>query len=429
MRDALDRYFALSAKGSTVRIELMAGLSTFLVLSYIFVVNPAILSQAGMNRTAVLFATIIVSGLSTIAMGLWARLPFVLAPGMEMNAYVAYFAVGTIGLTWRDALGAVFWSGVLFVALSASRLREKIIDAIPPAMKVSLSLSVGIFIALVACRIAGILTFRGVHVSGVGAPVAPSALVLYAGLVTVMVLDRFKVKTAVLISIFVASALSHALELGNAEKAAAVSRDMFASIGELNLGIIARPSALSVILVLFLIDFYGSVAKLIGLTANTSVQENGRVPRLRQALLVDSIGTTVASFAGTSNITVYVESGVGIASGGRTGLTALACGTLMLSCFALAPFLHWIPLVATTGTLVFIAIKLTPDVAALRRFTVADGVAMLLMQVCVVATSALDRAILAGLLVYAIAQGIRREIPNLYALASIVLLLVGAYFQ
>ena len=429
MLQRIDSYFRISEKGSTLRTEILAGLSTFLVLSYIFVVNPAILGQAGMSRSAVLFATILISGVSTIAMGLWARLPFALAPGMEMNAYVAFYVVGALGHTWQEALGAVFWSGILFILLSVMRAREQIIDAIPERMKVSLSIAVGVFLALIALKLAGILTFTGVHVSGIGSISTPAAIAMYVGLGIALALDRLRIRTAVLASVLGATVICHLLGVGTTEKAAEVSGAMLAAVAELDIGVIVRPSALSVILVLFLVDFYGSVAKLIGLSGHTSIQENGRVPGMRQALLVDSVGTTAASLVGTSNITVYVESGVGIGAGGRTGVTAITCGILMLSCFAIAPFLHWVPLAATTGTLVFVAVKLLPSMKELRDFSPVDVLALTLMQVCVVATFALDRAIFVGLLIYVIGGAIRRERPNKYAVISIVLLIIGLCVQ
>lgn len=429
---ALERiraYFQVREKGSSLRTEMLAGLSTFLVLSYIFVVNPAILSQAGMDRSSVLFATILVSGGATLAMGLWARLPYVLAPGMEMNAYIAFFVVGSLGLTWQEALGAVFWSGVLFVILSVAKIRQKIIDAIPDRMKTSLSLSVGVFLVLVAFKISGVLRFEGVRVVGLGQWTTPEAVALYIGLAIVLILDRFRVRAAVIISISAATIVAHEMGAGGGEQAAQLSWHMFSAVGALDFGVIARPTAFSVILVLFLIDFYGSVAKLIGLAANTSIQEGGRVPRMNRALLVDSVGTTAAAGLGTSNITVYVESAVGIGAGGRTGLTAVTCGVLMLACFALAPVLHWVPLAATTGALVFVAVKLFPPSRDLRRFTWIDSIAMFLMQVVVVATFALDRAIFVGLVTYVASQAFRREQINRYALVSIMLLGLGIAIQ
>ena len=426
----LDRYFGITAKGSSPQIEILAGVSTFLSLSYIFVVNPAILAQAGMNKSAVLFATIITSGIATLLMGFWARLPFVLAPGMEMNAYVAFFVVGAMGFSWQQALGAVFWSGALFVLLTALRVRQNIIEAIPDSMKSGLSLSVGVFLALVAFKIAGLLRYEGVHVRGFGDLLTRDSLVLVVGLSMILVLDGLRVRGAVLIAIVVTSFLCHFLGIGAGEKAAEVSAAMFSGIGKLQpLAIFLDRRMLSVILVLFLIDFYGSVAKLIGLTMRTNIMDSGKLPRMKEALLIDSIGTTAGAVLGTSSITVYVESAIGIGAGGRTGLTAVACGLLMLSCFGVAPFLHQVPLVATTGALVFVAVKLCPSFRDLKSLGWVDLAAMGIMQILVVSTFALDRAMLAGFAAYTVSAVFMRKRLNPYMIGSMVLLALGVGLQ
>jgi len=423
-------YFDVAGKGSSLQTEVMAGVSTFLALSYIFVVNPAILAQAGMNKSAVLFATIITSGLATLAMGLWARLPFVLAPGMEMNAYVAFFVVGALGFTWQQALGAVFWSGILFILLTVTKVREKIIDAIPERMKSGLSLSVGVFLALVAFKVAGLLRYDGVKLVGLGDFASTRALALYVSLTVVLLLDRFRVRGAVIISILCTAGLCHALAIGNDPvRAAEISSAMFAGIGKLDLAASLQPKMLSVILVLFLIDFYGSVAKLIGLSMNTTIASTGKLPRLRQALLIDGLATTTGAALGTSSLTVYVESAVGIGAGGRTGLTAIVCGALMLLCFGLAPILHYVPVVATTGVLVFVAIKLVPARKEIAFFGRLDLVVLALMQLVVLFSFALDRAMLVAFSIYLLSdlKSGRRVQPAL--LFSSILLLIGVALQ
>jgi AGZA family xanthine/uracil permease-like MFS transporter len=425
----LEASFQVRQKGSTLGTEILAGVSTFLVLSYIFVVNPAILAQAGMNASAVLFATILASGLSTIAMGLWANVPFVLAPGMEMNAYIAYFAVGTLGLTFREALGAVFWSGVLFLILTLLGVRQKMIDAIPGRLKTSLSLSVGVFLVIVAFRIAGLLRFTGTHVVGVGALLSTPALALYLGITLALLLERIKVRAAILFSILASAAFCHMLHLPPGQPPAVFSLAMLGGIGAADISVLARPRAFGVILLLFLIDFYGSVAKLIGLSQNTSIQQDGQLPGMRRALVVDSFGTILASLTGTSNLTVYVESGVGIGVGGRTGLTAIVCGSLMLGCFAIAPLLSTIPLAATTGALVFVAIKLWPSASELRTFTPIDLLMLTAMQITVLITFALDQALLVGLSVVTIATLASRKSPDPYAVVSLILLGIGAVLR
>lgn len=430
MLSFLRKIFEIESRGSSLGTEVLAGLSTFLALSYIFIVNPAILSQAGMNKSAVLFATIVTSALATIIMGLWARLPFALAPGMEMNAYVAFFVVGTLGFSWKQALGAVFWSGVLFLVLSILRIREQIIEAIPDKMKSSLALSVGVFLALIALKISGLLQYQGVRISGLGSFVSPAASAFYFSVALVVLLDRLRVRGAVIVSI--AGTVAFCLVMGfsfGTEKPAAVSAAMFSGIGKFDPRALFGPGMLNVILVLFLIDFYGSVAKMIGLTSTTNIAVNGKVPHMREALTIDSGATISGAILGTTSLTVYVESGVGIAAGGRTGLTAVVAGTLMFGCLALVPLLAHVPLVATTGALVLVAIKLCPSPEQLRSFSRIDILATILMQACVVATSALDRAMLAGFLVYLVSDLLGRRRLNPYLVGSTGLLAIGMLAQ
>lgn len=259
---ALDRFFGISAKGSTVGREVLAGASTFLALSYIFIVNPAILANAGLDKSAVLFATIAISAASTLVMGLWARLPFVVAPGMEMNAYVAFYAVGALGFTWQQALGMVFWSSIIMIALTLASVRERIIDSIPESMKVGLAFSVGVFLMLIALRIGGILEYDGLILRGFSSFLSPSAYALYLGLACVLVLDRLRVPGAVLIGILLTAGFCHLIGAGGTSDAVGeISSRMFSALGQLDVGIILDPRAASVILVLFVLDFYGSVAK------------------------------------------------------------------------------------------------------------------------------------------------------------------------
>jgi Permease family len=212
-------------------------------------------------------------------MGLWARLPFVVAPGMEMNAYVAFYAVGALGFTWQQALGMVFWSSVIMIVLTLASIRERIIDSIPESMKVGLAFSVGVFLMLIALRTGGMLEYEGLILRGFGSLLSPSAYALYLGLACVLVLDRLKVPGAVLIGILVTAGFCHLIGAGGGSDAIGeVSSRMFSAIGQLDLGIILDPRAASVILVLFVLDFYGSVAKFIGLTLNTNIMRRRPCP-------------------------------------------------------------------------------------------------------------------------------------------------------
>ena len=426
----IDRYFGINAKNTTLSRELMAGLSTFLALSYIFVVNPAILANAGMDRSAVLFATISTSAVATLLMGLWARLPFVVAPGMEMNAYVAFFVVGVLGLSWQQALGAVFWSSVIMVIATVTPLREKIIDCIPDAMKIGLALSVGVFLMLIAFNISGLLIYQGVTLKGIGVFLDNKAYALALGLAIILALDLLKIPGSVLLSIILTSFYCHAVGMAtDAKEGAELSSRMFSAVGALDLSVLLDPKSISVIVVLFVLDFYGSIAKFIGLTLNTNIMENGKVPRRKQALLVDGACSTLGAALGTTSVIAYVESAVGIGMGARTGLAAVACAILMLGCFFVAPFLQYVPVAATTGALVYVGIQLCPGLGHLRRLAAIDRVVLAVMPICVIATFAIDRAMLAGFGVYLLVAIITRTRVNPFLAGSAVLLAVGILLQ
>lgn len=432
----LDRYFEITKKGSDLRTEILGGLSTFLALSYIFIVNPAILSKAGIDQSVSLFATLVISAAATLVMGFWARLPFVVSTGMEMNAYVAFFAVGGLGFVWQQALGMVFWSSVLMIVLTATSVRERIIDSIPDSLKVGLSFSVGVFLVLIALSLGGILKYDGLVLKGFGSLLSPNALTLYVGFALVVGLERLKVPGAVLLSILVTSGLYHLCQanalLGFAAGGGggpAFSWHMFDGLFRLDPAVILNPHAISVILVLFVLDFYGSVAKFIGLTLSTSIMENGRLPRRTRALFVDGVGTMAASILGTTSVVTFVESAVGIGMGARTGLSAVICGLLMLACFFAFPLVQYIPVFATTGALAYVGLKLCPSRAHFMDLSTVDKLALAAMPLVTIATFAIDKAMLAGFLIFVVASVLIGRKVNLFLIGSTVLLAIGVGLQ
>lgn len=421
-------YFEFAKHKTSFKTEILAGLSTFLTLSYIFVVNPSILSAAGMDKSMVLFATVIASFAATFLMGLWARKPFALAPGMEMNAYVAFFVILGLGFSWQQALGAVFWSGVIFMVLTLTGVREKIIKAIPDKMKSGLALSIGAFLMIIALKLAGIIVYDGVYFQGIAILFSPSAYVLYFGLAAVLVLKKLKVPGAVLISIALASVFAGFFGLENAAEQFVISSGMLQGLFQLDFLVILNPKIIAVVLVLFLIDFYGSVAKFIGLTRKTSIMnKDGSMPKMKEALSVDGIGTLIGSVLGTTSITTYVESGVGIAEGGRTGLTAITCALLMLLALELAPLFNLIPLIATTGALFWVGLTLIPSWEELKAYSRTDIASVIAMVGTTLLTFSVDKAILLGFLVYIIGLIASRKFKelDLYMIASTIALGIG----
>ncbi len=428
MLKKIDDYFGITRLGSTFRIEIFAGLSTFLALSYIFVVNPAILSAMGLNKSAIFFATIVGSVVATLAMGLWAKKPFAVAPGLEMDAYVAYVVVGVLGFTWQGALGAVFWSGVLCCVLNYTRIRVKIMNAIPDKLKSGLACAVGVFLLLIALKVSGMLAYDGIQVKGLGMLTSPEAIVFYAGLAMVVLFKYLKLRGAVLFSIIGASIVAHMLGVGQVLEPIAFSKDMFKGVLQLDIGIITNPKIWSVIIILFILDFYGSIAKFIGLTRNTSiVDKDGNMPNVQEALTVDGAGSVLGSTLGTSNLITFVESAVGIGEGGRTGLVAVVISILMALFLVITPLLNLVPVIATTGALFFVGLTLFPTKKELKTYTVADIVSVLAMVVVTVWTFGLDKAMFAGFLAFLVFFIVKRQWNNInmYLVGSTLILFVS----
>ncbi len=424
----LNNIFKIEELGSTFRIEVLAGISTFLSLSYIFVVNPSILAEAGIDKSVAFFATVVISSFATIAMGLWANKPFSLAPGLEMNAYIAFVVVGTLGFVWQDALGAVFWSGILMLIVNFLRLREHIIKAIPDTLKSALATSVGVFLMLIALKVSSVLAYDGIQVKGIGLLTSNEAYVFYIGLGSAFILRHFKLRGTILFSILIASIAAHLLGIGNTNEPITVSKDMLNGFFAFNPAVIFNPQILSVILILFVIDFYGSIAKFIGLTRNTSiVDKNGEMEKMKEALTVDGAATVAGSALGTTNVTTYVESAVGIGEGGRTGLTAIVSGILMLCFLPLTPLINLIPTVATTGALFFVGLSLLPKTTEIKTYDKVSMAAILAMIIVTIFTFGLDKAMLVGFglyIVLKVVSGKWRDV-NPYLLGSTILLLLS----
>ena len=424
-------------RGSNVRVEILAGITSFLSLAYIFVVNPSILGQAGMDPKAVLFATVVASGAATIGMGLWARLPFVLAPGLEMNAYVAFVVVGTMGFTWQQGLGAVLWSGILFVILTHFEVREAIIHSIPDKMKFALALSVGAFVFTIGMSLSGVLIYDNQVFAGFGSLISPEALVLFIGIAVIIVLERLKIpfvsRGAVLITIVGSATYLLSVKSGATVSPGPADGSMFGAVFALDM-IPTKLSFVSAVLILFLVDFYGSIAKFIGMTMNTEIRtldEQGRsvVPRTHEALMVDGLGTCFGSVLGTTSVTTYVESAVGIAAGGRTGLTAIVCGFLMFAVLPFASYIRYIPVEATAGALIYVGYRLIPRRAIWASYDKWDWAVAVGMPLLVIGTFSLDYALILGFVVYG---GIKyRETKRIpwFMFVSALALVVGRVLQ
>nr|MDT0660737.1 NCS2 family permease [Micromonospora sp. DSM 115978] len=423
-----DRHFQLTERGSTLPVEVLGGVSTFLALSYIVVVNPAILAEGGVPREAAFFATAVLAGLATIAMGVWARLPFAVAPGMEMNALVAFSVIGVLGFTWQEALGLVFWSGIAMIIVTVLKLRQAVIDAIPAHMRVGLAAAVGVFIGLIGLQIAGIVTVTDGRITGLGSLTSTAAIACYLGLAVALAADRLGLRIAVLASIAVASVYAAVVGLTDPAPIGGAG-EWLAAMFALDLTAILDPRAWSVVLVLFALDFFGSVAKVLGLSARTTIVADGTVPGMREALLVDGTATTAGAVAGSTSYVAYVESAVGIRAGARTGIASVVTGLLLIACLVATPVLTYIPVQATTGALLFVAVRMVPSVAELRAMPGLESATLAVMVLVTVATSAIDQAMLAGFLMALAGCAVRRIRPNPVMVVTTVLLTLSVVLQ
>ena len=318
----LERFFKLKENKTTVKTEILAGITTFMTMAYILAVNPDILSATGMDKNALFTATALSALIATLVMALLAKLPFALAPGMGLNAFFAFTVVLGMGHTWQFALTAVFLEGIIFILLTAFNIRELIVNAIPLPLKHAVSAGIGLFIAFIGLQNAGIIVNNDAVLVGLGDMGSSAVLIALGGVLLTAVLLALRVKGALLIGIFAATIAG--LPFG------------VTHMPEGNL--VDAPPSLSPIFLKFEFSEIFTLDMLVGVSSKAGMlDENGRVPRVKQALFADSIGTFFGAIFGTSTVTTYVESASGVAEGGKTGLTALATAGMFLIALFFAP--------------------------------------------------------------------------------------------
>ena len=341
----LERYFELEKHGTTVRTEIVAGFTTFMTMAYIIFVNPQILSDAGMDLGAVFVATCLAAAFASAFMGLYANYPIALAPGMGLNAYFTYGVVKGMGHSWETALGAVFLSGILFLLVSLTRIREWVIDSIPLSLKFATAAGIGMFLAIIGMKSAGIIQ------------ASPATLVTMGDLKTLPVaLDSRKVPGAIIIGILAVTAAGIALglnEFGGVVSLPPSVAPVFLKLdimGALEVGLIA------IVFTFFFVDVFDNTGTLLGVAHKAGlVGPDGKLPRVRRALTVDSTAAMAGAAIGTSTTTSYIESAAGVNAGGRTGLVAVTVAVLFIAALFFAPLAGSIPAFATAPALVYVA--------------------------------------------------------------------------
>ena len=352
----LEQVFKLSANGTTVRTELVAGLTTFLTMAYIIFVNPAILADAKMPFGAVFTATCVAAAIGCFLMAFLANYPIALAPGMGLNAYFAYGVVGGMGYSWQVALGCVFLSGILFLIISVLPLREWIVNAIPKSLKMAIAAGIGLFLALIALKNAGIVVANPATLVTHGKLVSWPVLMAVLGFALIIGLEHRRVMGGVIIGILVVTVISI---LAGQQKFAGIF-DVPPSIApvflQMDLAGAMKVGLVTVVFAFLFVDLFDNTGTLIGLAHRGGfMRPDGTVPRLRGVLISDSAAAAIGAAVGTSTTTSYIESASGINAGGRTGLTAAAVGVLFLLALFVAPLAGSIPPYATAPALLYVA--------------------------------------------------------------------------
>lgn len=397
----LDRFFHLTENRTAIRTEILAGVTTYLTMAYIIFVNPAILSGAGMDFGSVFAATCLAAAIGSLIMGLYANYPVALAPGMGLNAYFAFVAVPELGGDWRTALGCIFLSGILFLALSLSPLREWLINSIPRSMKHAIAAGIGFFLALIGLKNAGIVVGDPVTLVTLGKLAAP-ALFAAAGLVVLTALAARRVPGATIISILVIAGLSILFGYQTFDGVAAMPPSLAPTLFQMNLAGAVHAGFVTIVFVFLMVDLLDTAGTLVSVASRAGMLDaEGRLPRLRKAMVADSLATTIGAALGTSSTTSYIESAAGVDAGGRTGLTAVTVALLFLLSLFLAPLAHAVPLYATAPALLFVACLMAKSLADIEWNDVTESVPAVVTALAIPLTFSIASGIGLGLLTYA----------------------------
>lgn len=428
----IERYFKIREKGSSVRTELIAGLTTFIAMAYILFVNPNILADAGIPKDAAIASTIWIAALASMAMGVFANYPVALAPGMGLNAFFAYYVCGVLGLHWTVALGAVFFSGVLFLILTVGGIRQAIINAVPRDLKLAISVGIGLFIAFIGLKGTGLIVENSATYVSLGHVTAPTTLLSLFGLLFTAALMARNVHGSILIGIFVTTVLAMALGMtpapqGLGDIVSTSLPHMGGTFGQLDLAGAWNYGLVSIIFTFTVVELFDNMGTLIGLTTKAKmVKPDGHIENIDKALTTDAVGTIVSAVFGTSTVTSYIESAAGIAAGGRTGLTALAAGVLFLAALLFTPLIGLVPAFATAPALILVGALLMSEVGKIDFSDFTNALPAFLTIIMMPLTSSIANGFAFGFISYTVMKlfaGQYKQISWIMYLVSIAFLI------
>lgn len=424
----LEKFFALKEHKTRFSIEVGAGLTTFLTMSYILAVNPNILGDAGMDKGAVFVATCLAAALGSIIMGLIANWPIGMAPGMGLNAFFAYTVVATMGYTWQQALGGVFLSGIVFIILTATGVRRWLIDGVPQSLRSAIAAGIGLFLAMIAFQNAHIIVKNDATMIALGDVTKPGPLLAGVGLIIIVILDFFKIRGAILIGILAVTILSFFFTPEGAANFSSLTQNGIVSLppsvlptflqldiaGVLNIGIF------HVLLVFILVEVFDATGTLIGVGKRAGLMPANKPNNLGKALFADSFAILGGSLLGTSSTTAYVESASGVASGGRTGLTAITVAFLFLLALFLSPIALAIPAYATAPALIFVACLMMREFSEIKWENLVEAVPAALTAILMPLTYSIANGLAMGFISYAILNTLSGKWRNVHPATWII---------
>lgn len=424
----LDRRFRLSERNSSVKNEIMAGLTTFMTMSYILAVNPGMLADAGMDKGGVFTATIVASIIAMLVMGLYANLPFALAPGMGLNAFFVYTVVLGMGHSWQYALTAVFIEGVIFILMSLFNVREAIFNAIPMSLKKAVSVGIGLFIALIGLSSAGVIVQGEGTLVSLGNLLTPGAAVTFVGIIVMAILMTKKVRGALLYGILISTVFALILGVTHAPEAWFQLPPSLAPVAfKLEWKNIFTWEMFSIMFTFLFVDLFDTVGTLVGVASKANLlDEKGELPAAGPALFADAIGTTVGALLGTSTVTTFVESASGVTEGGRTGLTSLSVAFFFFLSLFLFPIFAIIPSQATAPALVMVGLFMMSPIKDIPLDDFSESVPAFLTIVMMPFAYSIAEGIAFGMMSYVIIKvlsGKAKDVsPLMYILALVFLL-------
>ena len=399
---AIEKYFALKKHGTTVRIEALAGLTTFLTMAYIIFVNPLILGDAGMDRGAVFVATCIASAVGTLVMAFYANYPLALAPGMGLNAYFTYGVVKGMHYSWEVALGAVFISGVLFMVLALTKVREWIVDSIPQSQKLAIAAGIGLFLGIIALKNAGIVVASPETYVTLGNLKAAPTILAMLGFILMVALDARKIPGAIILSILAVTILGVLFRVSPFLGVASLPPSIAPTFLKLDLAGALNAGLLTIVFAFFFVDLFDNTGTLVGVARGAHlINKNGKIPRLMRVFVADSTATLAGSLLGTSTVTSYIESAAGVRAGGRTGLVGVFVGALFLLALFFAPLAETVPAYATAPALLYVACIMAGGLAEIDWKDVTEYAPAVVTAIVMPLTFSIANGIAFGFILYA----------------------------